>query len=105
MGVPGQGAEPHPLIIDAYLQVLLEQIASDLILTAGAPPHMRKDGGLVAIARDSLRPEQVEQMARELLSPERWATFQARGDIDFSFHFKVHAPFRINAFKQRRPVP
>src|SRR5207244_13519694 len=47
MAVPAQRAEPHPLIIDAYLQVLLEQAASDLILTAGAPPNMRKDGALV----------------------------------------------------------
>ena len=56
MAVPAQRAEPHPLIIDAYLQVLLEQAASDLILTAGAPPNMRKDGALVPIAPDPLRP-------------------------------------------------
>jgi twitching motility protein PilT len=104
MAVPGQRAEPHPLIIDAYLQVLLEQVASDLILTAGAPPTMRKDGALVPIAPDPLRPEQVEEMARELLSPERWASFQARGDLDFSFNWKGMARFRINAFKQRGSV-
>src|SRR5438309_10889312 len=95
MAVPAHRAEPHPLIIDAYLQVLLEQAASDLILTAGAPPNMRKDGGLAPIAPDALRPDQVEQMARELLSPERWATFQERGDLDFSFNWKGMARFRI----------
>jgi len=104
MAAPGQRAEPHPLIIDSYLQVLLEQVASDLVLTAGAPPNMRKDGGLVPIAPDPLRPDQVEQMARELLSPERWASFQARGDLDFSFNWKGMARFRINAFKQRGSV-
>src|SRR5882762_1963298 len=104
MAVPAQRAEPHPLIIDAYLQVLLDQAASDLILTAGAPPNMRKDGGLLPIAPDPLRPEQVEQMARELLSAERWATFQERGDLDFSFNWNGMARFRINAFKQRGSV-
>jgi len=104
MAAPAQRAEPHPLIIDAYLQVLLEQVASDLILTAGAPPSMRKDGALMPIAPDPLRPEQVEEMARELLSPERWASFQARGDLDFSFNWKGRARFRINAFKQRGSV-
>ena len=48
------------MIIDAYLQILLEQSASDLILTAGAPPTMRKDGALVPIGPDPLRPEQID---------------------------------------------
>src|SRR6202030_4433662 len=104
MAAPGHRDEPHPLIIDAYLQVLLEQVASDLILTAGAPPNMRKDGALVPIAPDPLRPEQVEEMARELLSPERWASFQARGGLGFSFNLKRMARIRINAFKQRGSV-
>ena len=101
---PGQHADPHALIIDAYLQVLLEQSASDLILSAGAPPTMRKDGALQPIAREPLRPEQIEEMAREVVSPERWARFQEQGDLDFSFNWKGQARFRINAFKQRGSV-
>ncbi|TMC25673.1 MAG: type IV pilus twitching motility protein PilT [Chloroflexi bacterium] len=104
MAPPGQLGDQHPLIIDAYLQILLEQSASDLILTAGAPPTMRQDGALAPIARDPLRPDQIEQMARELLSPERWARFQAEGDLDFSFNWRGQARFRINAFKQRGSV-
>jgi twitching motility protein PilT len=92
------------LIIDAYLQTLLDQSASDLILTAGAPPTMRKDGPLVPIGADPLRPDQIEEMAREVLSPERWARFQAQGDLDFSFNWQGMARFRINIFKQRGSV-
>ena len=92
------------MIIDAYLQVLLDQAASDLILSAGAPPTMRKDGALVPIARDPLRPEQIEEMAREVVSPERWARFQGQGDLDFSFNWRGQARFRINAFRQRGSV-
>jgi twitching motility protein PilT len=62
---------------------------------------MRKDGALVPIGPDPLRPDQIEQMAQEVLFPERWARFQSRGDLDFSFNWKGHARFRINAFKQR----
>ena len=65
---------------------------------------MRKDGALVPIARDPLRPDQIEEMAREVVSPERWARFQAEGDLDFSFNWKGRARFRINAFKQRGSV-
>jgi len=101
---PSQPADAHPLIIDAYLQTLLDQSASDLILTAGAPPTMRKDGALEPIAADPMRPEQIEQIAREVLSPERWTRFQAQGDMDFSFNWKGLARFRINIFKQRGSV-
>src|SRR5205823_5992339 len=94
---PGQHADPHALIIDAYLQVLLEQSASDLILSAGAPPTLRKDGALQPIAREPLRPEQIEEMAREVVSPERWARFQEQGHLDFPFNRKGQARFRNNA--------
>jgi twitching motility protein PilT len=104
MTPPSQQAEPHSLAIDAYLKVLLEQAASDLILTAGAPPTMRKDGALVPIAPDPLRPEAIEQIAREVLAAERWKRFQEERDLDFSFNWKGHARFRINAFLQRGSV-
>jgi len=104
MAPPSQPAEQHPFIIDAYLQILLEQAASDLILSAGAPPTMRKDGALVPISRDALRPEQIDEIGREVLAPDRWAHFQERGDLDFSFNWKGQARFRINAFKQRGSV-
>jgi twitching motility protein PilT len=103
MAPPGQPAQPA-LTIDAYLQVLLDQAASDLVLSAGAPPTMRKDGALVPITPQPLRPEQIEQMAREVLSPERWKRFQERRDLDFSFNWRGVARFRINAFMQRGSV-
>ncbi|HET9849502.1 MAG TPA: type IV pilus twitching motility protein PilT [Candidatus Dormibacteraeota bacterium] len=104
MAPPGQHVEPQPPMIDAYLRVLLEQAASDLVLSAGAPPTMRKDGALVAIAPEPLRPEQIEQMARELLSADRWKKFQEDRDLDFSFNWRGEARFRINAFMQRGSV-
>jgi len=92
------------MIIDAYLQILLDQLASDLILSAGAPPTMRKDGALQPIAGEPLSPDQIEAMAREVLSAERWAQFQEQGDLDLSFDWKGRARFLINAFKQRGSV-
>ncbi len=92
------------MLIEAYLEILLQQGGSDLVLTAGAPPTMRKDGALVPIAGDPLRPEHTEQLAREVLSDERWAIFEERHDLDFSFNWKGKARFRISAFRQRGSV-
>ena len=103
MASTGQQQTPA-LIIDAYLQVLLEQAASDLIFSAGAPATMRKDGALTPIAKEPLRPEQIEQMARELLPAERWKRFTERRDLDFSFNWRGNARFRVNVFMQRGSV-
>jgi twitching motility protein PilT len=101
---PPPASDGKSLAIESYLHVLLEQGASDLILTAGAPPTMRKDGILVPIAAEALRPDQTELLTRELLTPERWAAFQGQGDLDFSFNWQGRARFRINAFRQRGSV-
>jgi len=50
MAVPAHRAEPHPLIIDAYLQVLLEQAASDvavLIAKEGTPIELGPDSSVL----------------------------------------------------------
>ncbi len=104
MSPSAQSTPETPRGIDAYLQVLVDRGASDLILTAGAPPTMRKDGDLVAIAEEALRPDQIEQIGHEVLSSDRWARFMEEGDLDFSFNWMGRARFRINAFKQRGSV-
>lgn len=104
VSAPAEPAPQTPRVIDTYLQVMLDQAASDLILTAGAPPTMRKDGELVPISEEPLRPDQIEQIGHEVLSPERWAQFMDQGDLDFSFNWMGKARFRINAFRQRGSV-
>lgn len=104
MASPATPVPQSRRVIDAYLQVLLDQAASDLVLTAGAPPTMRKDGLLVPISDEPLRPEQIEAIGHEVLSDDRWASFVTQGDLDFSFNWMGKARFRINAFRQRGSV-
>ena len=104
VSTPTLPAPETPRVIDSYLQVLLDQAASDLILTAGAPPMMRRDGELEPISQEALRPEHIEKIAHEVLSSDRWANFMQQGDLDFSFNWMGKARFRINAFRQRGSV-
>jgi twitching motility protein PilT len=95
---------PEPRAIEAYFQVLIDQGASDLILTAGAPPTMRKDGLLLPIANGMLTPEHTAALTREVLPPERYALFERRTDMDFSFNWLGRARFRVSAFRQRGSI-
>ena len=89
-------------LIDQYLEVLWDRKASDLLLTAGAPPLLRIDGMLTPMAGlAALLPEEVERMVLGILSEDMAARFQADKEIDFSFNWRSLARFRANAFFQR----
>src|ERR1700739_2671512 len=76
-------------LIDQYLEVLWDRKASDLLLTAGAPPLLRIDGMLTPMAGlAALAPEEVERMVLGILSEDMAARFHADKEIDFSFNWR-----------------
>jgi twitching motility protein PilT len=92
-------AEP----IDAYLRELWELQGSDLLLTAGAPPLLRVDGNLRAVAGSApLRPDEIDLMLAGMLTDELAAEFETSKDLDFSFGWQGLARLRANAFLQRQ---
>ena len=88
--------------IDHLLQDLMEEGATDLLLTAGTPPLMRVDGALVPMGgKKPLRPEDTEALVLSTLTRELGAAFQRAKEVDFSFNWRGVARFRANAFRQR----
>ncbi|MFA5890351.1 MAG: type IV pilus twitching motility protein PilT [Actinomycetota bacterium] len=88
--------------IDHLLQDLMEEGATDLLLTAGTPPLMRVDGALVPMSgKKPLRPEDTEALILSTLTRELGAAFQRAKEVDFSFNWRGVARFRANAFRQR----
>lgn len=71
--------------IDALLQKLLEQRASDLHLGVGSPIRMRIDGDLLPMGQKALAAEQLERIMREIVSEQQWADFDERNDCDFAY--------------------
>src|SRR5207245_1748121 len=51
-----------------------------------------------------LTPEHTAALTREVLPPERWALFEQRTDMDFSFNWLGRARFRVSAFRQRGSI-
>src|SRR5438128_7061726 len=89
-------------LIDHYLEVLWDRKASDLLLTAGAPPLLRIDGMLTPMdGLEALRPAEIERVVLGVLSEDLAARFEADKEIDFSFNWRSLARFRANAFFQR----
>jgi twitching motility protein PilT len=91
--------------MDPLLQLVWKQGATDLLLTAGAPPLARVDGQLLPLAGEPvLGPEDTEMLALSLLTDAQIGDFRLGKEIDFSFSWEGVARFRGNAFHQRRMV-
>lgn len=74
--------------------------ASDIHLSVGSLPAYRIHGELTKIGNVPLEAKDTETMAKRLIG-EKWETFQALGELDFSFEIEHISRFRVNAFKQK----
>ena len=83
------------------LKLITEQGATDLHLTANAPPHLRLDDRLVATDHAPLSGNEVKELAYSLISPEKVERFERWKELDFAFSVEGLARFRANYFIQQ----
>jgi twitching motility protein PilT len=86
------------------LKVAIEQGASDIHITSGAPPQLRIDGGLVRVRAGDLEPAETKELCYSLLTEDQKSRFEETKELDFSFGIKGLARFRANMFYQRGTV-
>jgi twitching motility protein PilT len=88
-----------------FSEILLEVVgrrASDLHLTAGAPPTLRERGSLVAIdGYGPLTPDDTREFIYSILSTEQRRRLETDLQLDFAYLVPGKARFRVNAFFQR----
>lgn len=86
------------------LEATFQNKASDLHLTVGLPPVMRKNGQLKYFGDINLTEDDTKSMLQEVLSLEKLKEFEDKGEIDFSFELPGLCRFRINAYYQQKNV-
>jgi len=86
--------------------------ASDLILSAGAPPVLRVNGQLMRAKGDALTPEDTKKMIYSAMNAEQKKAFEERKELDFSLAVGRKHRFRVNVYYQKesvtaafRPIP
>lgn len=89
------------LTIQALLQAMINQHASDLHLRSNAPAYLRVDGDLQAVPESMASTQEVEQMLMTIVNPRAKKIYERIGECDFSFQAGEVARFRVNAFHQR----
>lgn len=92
--------------LDDGFERLQSESASDLLLSCGTPPRVRKDGRVQLLdpGEKALTPHEAERLIRQLLDAEQWETLQRQRHIDVSFTWREKARIRANAYYQRNTL-
>ena len=87
--------------LDKLLEHTVSSEASDLHLSVGKPPVIRKSGSLKPLSERSLSPEDTETIVSALSDSNHRSQLESSGSTDFAFTFKGGIRFRVSAFKQK----
>lgn len=92
--------------IDEGIDTVLRLNASDLLLSSGSPPRMRKDGQIETFDRDApaLTPEDTDRLIRGILDQTQLDKLQTERQVDFAFTWRDQVRVRGNAYYQRDSI-
>jgi len=93
---------PNDVSIQELLGRVLEMEASDLHVTAGAPPTLRIHGDLKPLeGYEPLDADAIRRMVYAILSQRQRERFEQERELDFSYSLPGKARFRVNVYLQR----
>ncbi|MBM4265298.1 MAG: type IV pilus twitching motility protein PilT [Deltaproteobacteria bacterium] len=78
--------------------------ASDLHITAGAPPMIRVHGDMTPLPYEALNANDTKQLCYSVLTEQQKKKFEEESELDFSFGVQGLSRFRGNLFLQKGAV-
>lgn len=87
--------------IQPYLKLAVEQGASDIYFTPGAPAMLRVEGEMIAVGRNPLTPDYVGELIQSMLTPQQFDYYREHLELDFALSVSGMGRFRANVFTQR----
>jgi twitching motility protein PilT len=90
--------------IKQLLEQMVQMGASDLHIKAGIPATVRVNGKLRRLDSPPPTPKDIEETARQILTPMQREKFESTREIDFAFGVTGLARFRANFYVQRATI-
>ena len=90
--------------IDAFFNLMFEQKASDLHLSAGNQPMLRINGEMERVDYPVLENDDLKKMLYEIAPEYKTKLFEETGDVDFGYEIPNLSRFRVNFFNQKQGV-
>ncbi len=87
--------------LDKLLRIMTDRKASDLHLKPTRPPLLRIAGRLMALDMQPLKPDEINEMVLQILTPSQKARLDASMSVDLGYGVHGLARFRGNIYMQR----
>jgi twitching motility protein PilT len=88
--------------IDDLFRLMVEQKASDLHVTSGAPPYLRIHGDMTPLNYRQLTSQDVQGLIFEILNEKQKKAFIEKWELDFAYVLDGVGRFRCNIYMQRK---
>ena len=88
--------------IQDLLTFCVQEGASDLHISAGEPPMLRKNGDILKIDMPPLDSSTTRTLLYDIMNDQQLRLFEEHLELDFSFALPQVARFRVNLFQQDR---
>ena len=92
------------MIIDKWLEKMIELGGSDLFLRAGSLPRMRLYGEIVNVGEDKISPLDMINIVKEIIPQGSFSELSAKKSYEGAFYFKENWRMRISIFYQRNSL-
>lgn len=83
------------------ITLAIDRSASDLHLSAGAPPCIRVNGDIVRIGTEICTPDDIRTLCESILDEFHGEDLRKKGETDFAYSIPSLGRFRVNIFRQR----
>ncbi len=90
--------------IDAFLEMVADQEASDLHLISGSQPMIRHNGTIKPIRFRTLTSNYTWYLMEEIMTPEQKEAYKENKEHDFAYAIPGLARFRVNIFNQKNGI-
>jgi len=86
---------------EKLLNVVVDQGASDLFITAGVPPSVKLHGKIVPVTTTPLSPEKARELVMSVMNDRQRKEFVESKELNFAISARGIGRFRASAFYQR----
>ena len=87
-----------------YLKTMVDEDASDLYLSSGAPVSAKMNGTLTPLENAPLSPDQVKDVAYSVMDAEQITDFEKKPEMNLAISEEGIGRFRVNIFRQRNSI-
>ena len=88
----------------SFLKLMAHKKASDLFITAGAPPSIKINGRITPITQVSLNAAQARDLVLNVMTPAQREEFEKTHECQFAISLAGVGRFRVSCFYQRNCV-